>query len=43
MNSNVTCTASFTSPAAVPTAGPGALAGLALLLGIAGFSVLRKM
>jgi hypothetical protein len=43
VNSDITCTASFTSPATIPTAGGGALAGLALLLGIAGWTVLRRM
>ncbi len=44
LNSNLSCGAAFTAPgAAVPTAGPGALAGLALLLGMAGWTVLRKM
>jgi hypothetical protein len=44
INSNLTCTAVFAAPGtSIPAAGPGALAGLALLLGIAGWTVLRKM
>jgi len=42
MNSDVTCTASFASVAPIPAARPGVLAGLALLLGIAGAALARR-
>jgi hypothetical protein len=43
VNANVSCTAAFTAPAPIPTLDGRALAGLAVLLGIAGGLVLRRM